>query len=53
MKVKVTMIAEYDSDNLQSNMSFDEKNHIVLNKMDKLLKCGDVNLTQMWWEEDK
>ena len=53
MKVKITMIAEYDFDNLKSDMSFDAKNYVVLNKMDKLLECGGVNLTQMWWEEKK
>ena len=53
MKVKVTMIAEYDFDNLQSDMKFDEKNYVVLNKMDKLLECGGANLTQLWWEEKK
>lgn len=53
MKVKVTMIAEYDFDNLKNDMKFDAKNYVILNKMNKLLECGGVNLTQLWWEEKK
>ena len=51
MKVKITLKAEIEFDNLDTLMSFDEKNHVIGEKFDKLIDCGGAHMTEYWWEE--
>lgn len=53
MKVKISTVLEMEFPNLQSDMLFDEKNYVILNKIDKLISCGGGDCQMLGWEEVK
>ena len=51
MKVKITTVTEMEFDQLNDDVSYNDKNYVIRNKMDKLISCGGGDCKEIYWEE--